>query len=177
MNETLQRIVALSEEMNQLTNIVKEENKVLQDIANEKLEEKLFKVFAQIEELRHCMAKVGMTNHDKAMLFTGIDGWRHVGNKSDNIYIQIYPDVVGFGVGCKGFGGNLHHELNVYVADLRADVLKNNDTLKNLVIHWNDNVYDHLQNELATLIANYMKSKSNSAIERNKALKEMVANI
>ena len=177
MNETLQRIVALSEEMKQLTNIVREENKVLQAIADEKLEDKFLTMFYQIEDMRRCMAKVGMTNKDRVKLFTRIDGWRHVGNASDNIYIQIYPDVIGFGVGCKGFGGNLHHEANIGAEDLGTDVLKNRDTLKHLVLYWNDNLYDDLQNKLAALIAEYMKSKSRAAIERNNSLKEMIGRI
>ena len=172
MYETLNRLVELNREVDSLVNIVKTENNALQKEINQNLQEKFEMVFDQIEQLRHYMYAVGMENRDKVKLFTGIDGWRHVGNRSDNIYIQIYPDVPGFGVGCKGFGGNLCHETNITVRDLHIRTLDNNFTTKNLILYWNDEVYQTLQNELSNKIAQFINEKSRRVASANKTLKE-----
>lgn len=174
MYETLNRLVELNREVDSLVNIVKAENSVLQKEINQNLQEKFEMVFNQIEQLRYYMYAVGMENRDRVKLFTGIDGWRHVGNRSDNIYIQIYPDVPGFGVGCKGFGGNLSHETNITVRDLHIRTLDDNFTTKNLIMHWNDEVYQALQNELANRIAQFINEKSKRVADTNKVLKEIL---
>lgn len=175
-NAVLKQLAELNQEVDKIIADIVRENKKIKADNDKTINEKSEIVFNKIEFMRKYMYSIGMKNCDNIKILTGINRYSKTG-KAEEVYIQLYPNISGFGIGCILNSGVCAHYNNIYdVAGLQSSVRLRGMEFE-FVTGWNECVYETLRIELAKQVSEWIKRKHDFVIKENKELKDIAAKL